>query len=145
MTPLGPLGLHFGAFLLLGLSPALAAGYAGLEGDSVYYLSLTGTPDKLSGTLEVMYAVSVPSVEIKIKTFAVRGVQQGNKLSLFLNGQRWTGERTRAGMTLNLPQTSSLSLTVDFEPATPAEFKKLVQGFRSGCKCILKTDIKHSA
>ena len=70
--------------------------------------------------------------QIKTKTFAVRGSQQGNKLTLTVNGQRWTGARTRAGITLNLPKTSSLSLTIDLETATRTEFQDLIKGFRSG-------------
>ena len=118
--------------LLTLFSPALAAGYTGLEGEAVYYLTLNGKPNKLSGTLEVVYAVSVPMVEWRTRTYRVQGAQKGNALFLTVNGQRWTGERTRAGMTLNLPKTSSVSLTLNLETATRAEFEELVRGFKAG-------------
>ena len=125
--------------LLTLLSPALAAGYAGLEGEAVYYLALQGKPDKLSGTLEVVYAVSIPRVALRTRTYRVQGSERANVLTLNLNGQRWTAERTRAGLSLKLPKTSSISLTVNLETATRAEFKELVQGFRSGIEQRART------
>ena len=118
--------------LLTLLSPALAAGYAGLEGEAVYYLTLNGKPDKLSGTLEVVYAVSIPRVALKTRTYSLQGSERANVLTLNLDGKRWTAERTRAGLSLKLPKTSSISLTVNLETATRAEFKELVKGFRTG-------------
>ena len=118
--------------LLTLLSPALAAGYAGLEGEAVYYLTLQGKPDKLSGTLEVVYAVSIPRIALKTKTYRLLGSERANVLTLNLDGKRWTAERTRAGLTLKLPKTSSIFLTVDLERATRTEFKELVKGFKTG-------------
>ena len=118
--------------LLTLLSPALAAGYAGLEGEAVYYLTLNGKPDKLSGMLEVVYAVSIPRIALRTRTYRVQGSERANVLTLNLDGKRWTAERTRAGLTLKLPKTSSISLTVNLETATRAEFGELVNGFKTG-------------
>ena len=118
--------------LLTLLSPALAAGYAGLEGEAVYYLTLNGKPHKLSGTLEVVYAVSIPRITLKTRTYRLLGSERANVLTLTLDGKRWTAERTRAGLTLKLPKTSSISLTVNLERATRAEFGELVKGFKIG-------------
>ena len=118
--------------LLTLISPALAAGYAGLEGEAVYYLTLNGKPDKLSGTLEVVYAVSIPRIALRTRTYRVQGSERANVLTLNLDGKRWTAERTRAGLSLKLPKTSSISLTVDLERTTRTEFKELVKGFKTG-------------
>lgn len=118
--------------LLTLISPALAAGYAGLEGEAVYYLTLSGKPHKLSGTLEVVYAVSIPRIALKTSTYRVQGSERANILTLNLNGQRWTAERTRAGLALKLLKTSSISLTVELETATRADFRELVRGFKTG-------------
>ena len=80
----------------------------------------------------MVYAVSIPRIALRTRTYRVQGSERANVLTLNLDGKRWTAERTRAGLSLKLPKTSSISLTVDLERTTRTEFKELVKGFKTG-------------